>query len=83
MTTTKAPEYSNTVLQNGKLVEKNSTVKMIEETSGQEVKEIIGAPSSLTKEEREKLPTKTISELSQRSDFIGRVFKSVKDKFNL
>jgi len=45
--------------------------------------EIIGAPSTLTKEEREKLPTKTINELASQNNFIGRVFKSVKDKFNL
>lgn len=75
MTTTKAPEYSNTVLQNGKLVEKDAKIKMIEKTSGQEVKEIIGAPSTLTKEERAKLPTKSFEELAQRNDFIGTVAK--------
>ena len=74
------PEPVTTVLQNGKIVEKNAKINMIEETSGIQVKEIIGAPSTLTKEERAKLPTKTASELAKRSDFIGRVFKSITGK---
>ena len=72
---------SDTVLQNGKLVEKDAKTKMIERTSGIEVKEIIGAPSTLTKEERAKLPTKTIDELAQGTSFINRVFAYAKSKF--
>lgn len=65
----KAPQASKTEIQ-----EKNKLLG---------TGEVIGAPSKLTKEEKEKLPTLTIDQLAERSDFIGRVFKSAKDKLNL
>jgi len=66
---------SNTVLKNGQLVEKDAKTKMIEKVSGIEVKEIIGAPSTLTKEERENLPVVPVEKLAERNDFTGRVAK--------
>jgi hypothetical protein len=74
------PVPVTTVLQNGKIVEKDAKIKMIESTSGIQVKEVIGAPSTLTKEERAKLPTKTTSERAQGTSFLSRAFAYAKSK---
>ena len=84
--TTKAPEETKTPIMQGSPSSQDLSKYKVENKSlydsiyGEGNYEVVGAPSALTKEEKEKLPTKTTAELAKGTSFISRVFSYAKSK---
>ena len=83
---TKAPSETKTPIMQGSPSSQDLSKYKVKNKSlydsiyGEGNYEVVGAPSALTKEEKEKLPTKTVAELAKGTSFISRVFSYAKSK---
>lgn len=85
----KAPEETKTPIMQGSPSSQDLSKYKVENKSlydriyGEGNYEVIGAPLNMTEEEKKARPTLTINQLAERDGFIGRVFKSAKEKLGL